>query len=69
MGRIKEDIEYYVSVGANGIGYETRCKTLEEARELYRYRKEWERDDVTLYKYNHTRHEKTIINHRKSIYK
>lgn len=62
MARAKEEIEYFVEVGSNGIGYETRCRTLAEARNIYKFRKCYERE-VTLYKYNHTRHQKTIINH------
>lgn len=69
MSRTKDNIQYSVSVGANGIGYETMCNNLADARELYRYRKATERSKVRLIKYNHTRGTNTIVNRRLALKK
>ncbi len=60
----KDEIAYYVAVGSNGIGYETRYDDLAVARRAYKFRTVFE-DEVTLYKYNFTKSVKKIINHFK----
>lgn len=58
---VKENIQYYVEVGVNGIGYSTRCDDLKDAKNLFKQRKMYE-DNVKLVKYNGTRNTKTILN-------
>ena len=58
----KEDIQYYVEVGSNGIGYSTHCRNLTEAKECYMQRI-INHNEVKLIKYNFTRDTETILKH------